>query len=225
MAVRADSVVPIPADIRTIPPAVAAVATDAVSSPYHNLTTGCHLKAGETVLIYGVGGLGLNAVEIAKNLLGATVIACDTRQTSLDQAKDIGADHVVKPDELLAYVQQHALVIDAAVDFVGIQPTFDACFAVIRPGGIIHITGLMANSLNISPVRTMIKNLTVKTSYFATKSDLEIVLQAIADGKLRPRVEERPFSECAQVLHDMHAGKLKNRVAIVPDAVRANAKI
>jgi Alanine dehydrogenase/PNT, C-terminal domain len=55
---------------------VAAVATDAALTPYHALKTIAGLKAGETVVVIGLGRLGLNAVAIAK-LLGASVYGAD----------------------------------------------------------------------------------------------------------------------------------------------------
>ncbi|KAI0688134.1 alcohol dehydogenase [Cytidiella melzeri] len=222
IVVHANSIVPVPVPgtQSKIPPSVVAISTDAILTPYHVLKHACAVQPGQTVLIYGVGGLGLHAVAIAKDLLqGVTVVACDLRESSLEQAKTMGADHVSSPDFLLAYFADHNLVIDVAVDFVGIQKTFDACFAAIRPGGTIHITGLMANQLNASPMLTMLKNLTLKTSYWGCKSELAEILEAIGQGKLKVLVQERPMSEVAKMLHDMHEGKIKNRVAVIPDAL------
>jgi alcohol dehydrogenase, propanol-preferring len=94
----------------------------------------------------------LHAVSIAKHLLEANVVACDLRDSSLEQAVTLGADHVSKPEDLAAYMAEHKIVVDVAVDFVGMQKTFDACLATIRPGGTIHIVGLMAETLNALPI-------------------------------------------------------------------------
>ncbi len=224
MVVRADSIVPVPGTPTTVPPSVVAISTDAILTPYHALKHSCNIQPGHTVLIYGVGGLGLHAVSIVKNLLGAQIVACDLRDSSLEQAKTLGADHVSKPDDLLAYLTDRKLAIDIAVDFVGIQKTFDACFAAIRPGGIIHIVGLMGRQLNVLPMITQIKNLTLKTSYWGFKSELAEVLEAIASGKLKVLVQERPMSEVGKLLHDMHEGKIKNRTAVIPDALFVGQK-
>ncbi|KAI0094257.1 alcohol dehydogenase [Irpex rosettiformis] len=221
MSVRADCIVPVPGTPSSVPPSVVAIATDAILTPYHALKHSCNIQPGQTVLIYGVGGLGLHAVSIVKNMLGARVVACDLRDSSLEQATTLGAEHVSKPDDLLAYLAEHKLVIDTAVDFVGIQKTFDACFAAIRPGGIIHVVGLMGKELNVLPMVTQIKNLTFRTSYWGFKSELTEILEAIASGKLKVLVEERPMSEVAKLLHDMHEGKIRNRTSIIPDALFA----
>lgn len=217
--VQASDVVPVPGTIKQIPPSVAAIATDAILTPYHALKDCCAVQPGQTVLCYGVGGLGLHAVAIASQVLGAKVIACDIRESSLQQALTMGATHTCKPDELVSYVGKHNLVIDVAVDFVGLQSTFDACFEVIKFGGAIHVAGLMADTFSAMPIVTMMKDLRLTTSYWGLKHELVEVLQAIADGKLKTLVEERPMSQLSHLLHDMHEGKLKNRVAIIPDVL------
>jgi alcohol dehydrogenase, propanol-preferring len=63
--VKAGSVVPVEATPEQLPPEQVAVSTDAVLTSYHALKT-ADIKEGETVLIIGVGGLGSNAVQIAK---------------------------------------------------------------------------------------------------------------------------------------------------------------
>ena len=70
---RARSAIPVPAGVTA---AQAAVATDAVLTPYHALKNVARLRAGETVVILGLGGLGMNAVEVAR-LLGAYIIVVD----------------------------------------------------------------------------------------------------------------------------------------------------
>ncbi|KAI0347645.1 alcohol dehydogenase [Trametopsis cervina] len=219
MFVRAECAVPVPGTPQTISPAIVAISTDAILTPYHAMKHACNIQPGQTVLIYGVGGLGLHAVAIGKSMLGAKVVACDLRQTSLEQAKDLGADYIATPDKLLACISENKLSIDVAIDIVGAQSTFEACFAAIRPGGTIHHTGLASPEITITPVVAMVKNLTYKTSYWGCKSELAEILQAIADGKLTTLVQERRMSELPQLLHDMHEGKIKSRVAVIPDSL------
>ncbi|EIN09609.1 GroES-like protein [Punctularia strigosozonata HHB-11173 SS5] len=73
--VSASNVVPVP---HGIPPEIAAVCADAVLTPYHAIHTTANIQPGQTVLIFGIGGLGVNAVQIAK-YFGAKVYAVDIR--------------------------------------------------------------------------------------------------------------------------------------------------
>lgn len=214
---RASCVVPIPADLQALPPAIAAVATDAVLTPYHALRTS--VREGQTVLCLGIGGLGLNAVAIAKNCCGASsVVACDIRESTLLQAAGVGADHTAHPDGLLEYLADKKVLVDVnvAVDFVGTQATFDLCFAALRPGGMINIVGIAGRPLQVDPVIIMAKEMTSRVIFWGRKDELVEVLKAIVDGKLKPMVESRPMSECVQVLQELHEGKLNKRVALIP---------
>ena len=217
MAIPASSCVVVPGDVHSIPPAVAAVATDAVLTPYHALKTASKVQPGQTVLCMGIGGLGLNGIAIAKHCLGAgTVIACDMRHSSLNQALEVGADLALTPEALEGYVKEHKISIDVVADFVGTQTTFDLSSRVAAPGGVVHIIGLMQPKLTITPLEMMAKDLTVRVSLWGCKSELSEVLQAIKDGKVKPHVEERPLEEVETVIEELKAGKLKSRVALIP---------
>lgn len=221
VVLHASCAVRVPGNPARISPAVVSAATDAILTPYHAIKTCCGVRAEHTVLCMGIGGLGLNGVAIAKKCLGVKcVIACDTRQTARAAALAAGADYVASPAQLAGLIEENRLVVDFAFDFVGVQATFDACFAAIRPGGTIHIVGLGAESLDYKPLVAIGKDLTLKTSFWGTRTELAEVLQAIANGLLQPTVTTRPMSECGQVLDDMRAGKLKARVALVPEQLR-----
>ncbi|GJE87708.1 zinc-binding dehydrogenase [Phanerochaete sordida] len=220
IAVQASSAIPVPAGPARVPPGAVCSATDAALSPYHALKTCCGVRAGHTVLCVGLGGLGLNAVGIAKRVLGAArVVGCDTRASAFADARAAGADDVVGPEDLLGFIAAEKLAVDVAIDFVGTQATFDMCFAAIRPGGTIHLTGLGANELAYRPLSMMTKDLTLKTSFWGTRTELAEVLQAIADGLLTPKVASRPMSQCLEVLDELRAGKVQARITLVPDAV------
>ena len=219
LVVRAVCVVPVPEGPKRVPPGVAAVATDAVLTAYHAMKTCCGLSTEHTVLCLGLGGVGLNGVDIAKGCLGVScLIASDIRESAMQSARTAGADYTVPPGELRKFVKEKKLQVDFAFDFVGSQDTFKLCFSVIRPGGTIHTLGLAAKSLVVTPYVTITKDLTFKTSFFGTNDELVEVLRAIADGKLKPQVETRPMSQCGQVLEDMRHGRLTGRVALIPDA-------
>src|SRR5919202_2178512 len=68
VAIPAKNLVRLP---ESVPSTVGAIITDAVATPFHALVDRAALKVGETVAIYGVGGVGLHAVQIAKLLEAA----------------------------------------------------------------------------------------------------------------------------------------------------------
>jgi D-arabinose 1-dehydrogenase-like Zn-dependent alcohol dehydrogenase len=86
-------------------------------SLYCNLNlTWLQVKAGDRVLIYGVGGLGLYAVQFAKHV-GATVYAVDMKPSSRALALEFGAEKAFDVQELQAAVGE-GFTVDVAIDFV-----------------------------------------------------------------------------------------------------------
>ena len=218
VTIRATAAIPVPGTPDSIPPGIVSSATDAILTPYHAMKTCCGLQPEHTVLCLGAGGLGLNAISIAKKCLGVRcVIACDSRDLALQAAKEAGADYIATPDTLLSIIAEANLMVDFAFDFVGFQSTFDLCFSALRCGGTIHVLGLASKAeLNVSPLRVMKKRLIYKTSYWGSKGELIEILQALADGVLKPQVEMRSMKEVTQVLDDMRDGRLRSRVALFP---------
>lgn len=226
LAVRAIALVPIPAGPERIPPAVAAVATDAVLTAFHAMKTCCGIGPEHTVVCIGLGGVGLNGVGIAKGCLGVRcLVASDMRESAMQSAAAAGADYTVLTKALRKFIKEKNLVVDFVVDFVGVQETFNLSLSVVRPGGTVHTLGLGANTLSVAPINTMMKDLTLKTSFWGTNTELREVLQAIAEGKLNPKVETRPMSQCVQVLEDMKHGRLTGRVALIPESTPEQSRL
>lgn len=76
-----------------VPDVVAASANCAISQVYFGIEQ-ANLQYGETIVIQGAGGLGLNAAAIAKEK-GAKVIVIDGIEERLKNAKNFGADHII----------------------------------------------------------------------------------------------------------------------------------
>lgn len=112
-----------------VSPAKAAVATDAVTTAYHGITRRAEVKKHETVFLFGLGGLGMNALQVVLNI-GARVVVSDTRQACLDRAVSLGVplEDTVSPSvPAQDFVRDRGLVnrIDTVLDFVGKHQTFE----------------------------------------------------------------------------------------------------
>jgi len=214
VAVSVKDVVPVPPNIS---PAVAAIATDAVLTPWHSLVTSAQITPEQTILIIGAGGLGLNAIQIAKHCIGvATVVVTDLREQSIKEALRLGADYACKPEELEALVAEHKFRFDSVVDVVGKPETFATSLAQVRIGGMIQIVGTGAREIPMPLVAGIMKHVAIKLSAWGCKAELKEVLAVIAEGKVKPQVDERPLEDCLKVLEDLNSGKLRSRVALIP---------
>jgi alcohol dehydrogenase, propanol-preferring len=103
------------------------VATDAVTTAFHAIHRRGEVKATETVFLFGLGGLGFNALQIVHNI-GARVIVCDIRQQRLDEAAKLGIpkeDMVPIGKSPVEFVADNSLQIDTVLDFVGTHQTFE----------------------------------------------------------------------------------------------------
>jgi propanol-preferring alcohol dehydrogenase len=111
-----------------VTPSQAAVATDAVTTAYHAIHRRGRTTAKDVVFLFGLGGLGFNALQIIK-AIGAKVLVSDVKQKSLDEAAAIGVpnDHIVPVGkDIREWVQENGLTgkINVVVDFVGTAQTF-----------------------------------------------------------------------------------------------------
>lgn len=104
---------------------------------------------GQSVAVLGVGGVGLSAV-IGASLVGASpIIAVDVRARKLDDARAVGATHVVDaskedPREAILRITQ-TVGVDCAIEAAGRRETMELALAVAREnGGLCVIAGNLA---------------------------------------------------------------------------------
>ncbi|MGY1619740.1 zinc-binding dehydrogenase [Geodermatophilus sp. SYSU D00691] len=167
----------------------AAICTDAVITPFHALVDVARLAPGESVVVLGVGGLGLHAVQIAKLAGAAPVIAVDARAVQLERAGQAGADVVV--DAAAGSVVEAVLAatagvgVDVAAEFIGTQATIGQAVECLRTGGRAVVVGLGADPITVPPPTVFVrKQLQLLGSYGGTLATLQSVLRLVGNGRL-----------------------------------------
>lgn len=114
------------------------------------------LRADETVLIQGAGGLGLNAIAVARER-GARVIVVDAVPGRLEQARAFGADHIIDMN-VTTTVEERSAVLraltdgrgpDVAIEVAGVPAAFAEGLELLRRGGRYLVMG------NLSPGATV----------------------------------------------------------------------
>lgn len=104
---------------------------------YHGVLDQGQLKADESIVIYGCGGVGLSAVQIAA-AAGARVIAVDLDDQKLALAKKVGAEHIINAkntDPVAAVKEITHGGADVAVDALGIATTCRNAVMSLRKQG------------------------------------------------------------------------------------------
>lgn len=110
---------------------------------------------GKSVLIIGgAGGVGSIAIQLAKKLLGLTVIATASREESADWCRKMGADFVVNHNDLVYNVKQAGFeTVDVILDFVDLNQYWDAIVGLIAPQGQVSSISDPAQPVNIRQLK------------------------------------------------------------------------
>ncbi len=183
MAADQRFLVPIPTGM---PFEQAAIVTDAVATPYHALKRG-GIGEGVTVAIFGLGGLGMHAVLLAK-LAGADVIGVDVDEVNLDRARDWGADEVIDASDGGPARRIRQLTgggVDRAFEFVGSRETLDQAVKSLKPGGRATVSGLTDQRIETVPISLFVSQETeLVGSFGSTPQDLGELLDLVEEGRL-----------------------------------------
>ncbi|PAW33844.1 alcohol dehydrogenase [Pantoea vagans] len=168
------------------------------------------LRAGETVLIQGTGGVALFALQIAK-AVGAEVFITSSSDEKLAAAKALGADHGInrKKEDWVDAV--HRLTgergIDHVVDTVGGRNVADSVRAVASHGRISLIGMMDTDDITVSGSMLLLKSPTVQGIGVGHRRALEDLVRAVDCIKLKPVIDKRySFSELTQALDQLDNG-------------------
>jgi alcohol dehydrogenase, propanol-preferring len=170
--------------------------------------------AGQRVAVFGVGGLGHLAVQIAK-AMGAEVIGVDVSQEKLDLATELGAARAVNATDRDALKEMaksggvHVAVVSSAA-----KAAFDSAMVVLRPRGTLAVVGLPAEPLTFAALALVGREIRVVGSSVGTREDLRAVLAMAAAGKLHCRTESQPLEQVNAVLDRMRGGGIYGRVVL-----------
>jgi alcohol dehydrogenase len=161
------SLVKIEADI---PHEIAALFGCAVLTGVGAAVNTARIKAGETVAVVGLGGVGLSALLGAIACGASRVVAVDLAQDKLDLALALGATDAFKadtPDAVEAIRAATKGGVDHGLEMAGSVRALDLAYQITRRGGTTTTAGLAnpAHTLSLSPVRLVAEERTLKGSY------------------------------------------------------------
>jgi 2-desacetyl-2-hydroxyethyl bacteriochlorophyllide A dehydrogenase len=169
--------------------AEAAIMTDAGATPFHAVTKRGQVRPGETVAIFGCGGLGMNAIQFCKLAGAARVIAIDPSDYALERALRVGADIAVNAGVEKPYKEVMSANggngVDVAFEFVGVNAAIDQAVRSLRRGGRAVTVGIGPERINIiAPFFFVYNDLTLIGSFGSDIGDLERLMGLAASGKL-----------------------------------------
>lgn len=189
----------------------------AAVTAWHALIVANKLKAGETILIQGTGGVSIFALQFAK-ISGAKVILTSSSDEKLDRGKTLGADYLINYKQMPEWESEvrkitNGIGVDHIVEVGGAQ-TLSKSFKALRCGGKIAIIGILSgteSSINLLPI--LMKNILIQGIYVGSRSMFESMNKAIATNKVHPIIDKVfHFDEAKQALYYLekasHFGKV-----------------
>ncbi|MBV8182293.1 MAG: NAD(P)-dependent alcohol dehydrogenase [Mycobacterium sp.] len=200
-------------------PATAAPLTDAGLTPYHAIRRSWQkMTPTSTAVVVGVGGLGHVAVQLIKATTAAEVIAVDNRQEALDLATKMGADHVVRSDDLAAraikdLTDGHGA--DVLLDFVGATTTMELARTAARTLGEATIVGIAGGTVPLS-FFSQPYEVSIQTTYWGSRFELAEVISLAARGLVHTETTTYSLEDAPQAYRDLRDGKVYGRAVVVP---------
>jgi len=199
----------------TLPFEQAAIIPDAVSTPWAAISSTGKIEAGESVAVFGVGGLGIHAVQLLKIVGCSKVIAIDPRADARANALACGADYAFAPED--SALQQHR-GLNAAFDFAGVTSVRKQALSLLGEHGRLVIVGIanepivIPNDMAFTYMRTQIMG-----HYGSEEHHVRELIEFAAQGKLdlsQSITEVMPLEKAGQAL-DKLANKVGNPIRIV----------
>jgi len=170
-----------------IPYTHGALLGDAVATPFHALSR-AGVKTGDNVLVIGIGGLGLHAIQIARIMGAAQVIAADISPEKLALAKKVGATAALNPQNKDFTDRINAMTgkgVDVAIELIGLPQTIRTAIDLTGIGGKIVIVGICPEDVGINPYHDLLlKEKTIMGSADQSREDFPVIIDLAARGRI-----------------------------------------
>lgn len=211
-----DGVVPLPAHLSF---EEGATLPCAGVTAWNALYAGRPLKAGDSVLVLGTGGVSVFALQFAR-AAGARVIATSSSDEKLAKVRALGAhDGINYRTHPEWQAEVSALTNGRGVDHVvevGGAGTLPRSVEAARLGGQVHLIGVLTGG-EINPTPILRKNILLRGIYVGSRQMFEAMNAAITLHQIRPVIDRVfPFNEAREAYHYMksqqHVGKVVIRI-------------
>lgn len=214
VVLKADGVVPVPAHLSTLE---AATLPCAALTAWNALVEVGRLKAGDTVLLLGTGGVSIFALQFA-TAMGARVILTSSSDAKLERARAMGAAETVNykatPEWQKAVLDlTDGRGVDVTVE-VGGPGTLARSVDATRVAGRIALIGVLTGG-TIDPTAIMRKSMTVQGVYVGSRRMFREMNRALALHAIKPVIDHTvPFAEAREAYKAMEAAGHFGKIVI-----------
>lgn len=197
----------------------AATITTAGLTAWRALVVDGKLKAGDTVLLLGTGGVSIWALQLAKHM-GATVAITSSSNEKLERAKELGADFLVNYREQEDWGRvvrdwTGGRGVDHVVE-VGGPGTLGQSIEAVRVGGHISLIGVLTGgSGDVPTAALMSKQARLQGLIVGSRREQQDFVRALDSGGIRPIIDRRfPLGELADAFRFEMSGEHFGKIGV-----------
>lgn len=183
------------------------------------LVTEGNVKAGDTVLLQGTGGVSLFALQFSK-LIGAKVLIISSSDDKLKKAAALGADEGINYKNAPEWGKAvKKLTGGKGVDHiieVGGEKTLPQSLRVIRPGGTISMIGVLSGiNMGVSLGLIVTRKVRLQGITVGHRDSFEAMTRAMSQHQIKPVIDRLfPFEELKEAMEYLRQGKHFGKICI-----------
>lgn len=186
VAVPAQNLLHLPS---SVPFPAGAILPDAVATAFHAVITRGELQPGQSVAIYGAGGVGTHAAMLAKLFGGDPVIVVVRREATAERLRPLGVHVTVTGPDRSPVREIRELTegrgVDLAVDFVARPETVRNSIGATRVGGRVVLVGVSDEPLVLQGSSYLVRReVEIRSAFGATPHEIATVISLGASGRL-----------------------------------------
>jgi len=204
-------------EMGNIPPELASTYACSGLTAYSALKKVGRLGPGQELLIMGAGGVGLNAIAMAKAVTGQAPIVADLDAAKREAALKIGAKQAIDPreDGIGRALVKSTGGIAAAIDFAGAPQSFEFAYNALRKTGHLVSVGLLGGQVTLSLPLLVMKGVKISGSYVGSLIELRELI-ALAQKEHLPAlpIAVQPLDSVNDALTKLKAGQVVGRIVL-----------
>jgi D-arabinose 1-dehydrogenase-like Zn-dependent alcohol dehydrogenase len=186
-----------------------------VTTAYSAVKHSAELEPGDSALVIGCGGIGLNTIQLLRCFGAFPIIAADLIEEKLEAASRLGATHTInagKEDPVEATKSITDGGVDKSFEAIGNTKTADQIIRATRPGGTaVIIGGLGRVPFTISDGRFTMNEIKVTGVASRRANDVNNVLRMVVERRLEVQSlisKKYRFEDINEALEDLRQGRL-----------------
>jgi len=194
----------------------------AATTAWHALVSVGEIKANDTILLLGTGGVSIFGLQVAK-AMGATTIITSSSDEKLARARALGADHIINYKTHPNWEEEVLKITDGkGVDNVlevGGAGTFEKSSACVKANGTVSLigvlTGLESPSMSLMTIFNLLR---VQGIYVGSTDMLKQLITTMERHKIHPQVDKTfSFSQAKEAYQWMAQAKHFGKIVIEND--------